>query len=224
VLVAVETAEAPISWPEGVPPETAVTFVHGETGPPPQIISFDAESPAEGDTAEAPPTPDSTAEEPRRGRRWAFPATLSLAALAALAAVGLGLWALSLSDSRDTERDAAKATSRTQARAIALLSQPGAKRIPVKGAQGRIVLVVGSSGKAILVVSGLRRAPAGKTYQAWVVSGQKPTSAGLFGGARQTVVQLTKPVPRGAIVAVTLEPRGGLAAPSGAILFSAKRS
>lgn len=226
---AVETAaETPahISWPEGVSPDTAVTFVHGEAGPRPQIISFDAEGPQaeDADASTRPGEEHRTEQEMPRRRRWILPATLSLAAVAAVAAVGLGLWALSLSDSRNTERDAAKATSQTQASAIALLSQPGAKRIPVKGSQGQIVLVIGKSGRAILIVSGLRRTPAGKTYQAWVVTGQKPRPAGLFDGGRQSVIQLTQAVPKGAIVAVTLEPKGGLAAPSGTILFSAKRS
>jgi anti-sigma-K factor RskA len=228
VVATVETrAEAPaqVSWAEATSPETAVTFTHGEAGPPPQIISFDVEGPEDADSRLEPPRePKAEEPEPRRGRRWVFPATVSLAAVAVGAAVGLGLWALSLSDSRDTERDAAKAASETQARAIALLSQPGAKRIPVKGSRGQIVLVVGGSGRGVLILSGLSRAPTGKTYQAWVVTGQKPKSAGLFTGARQSVVQLTQPVPRGAIVAVTLEPRGGLAAPSGTILFSAKRT
>jgi anti-sigma-K factor RskA len=235
VVSAVETATgAPhISWPEELPADTAVTFVHGEAGRSPQIIAYDAEPPVEAEDEAEPEAEaevkrervhEAAAQEPVSARRsLAFPLTVSLAGVAALAAVALGLWALSLSDSRSSERDAARATSASQAQAIALLSQPGAKRIPVKGSQGSIVLVVGSAGKAALIVSDLDRAPAGKTYQTWVVTGQKPKPAGVFFGGPRTIVSLKQKVPTGAIVAVTLEPRGGLAAPTGTILFSAKR-
>ena len=41
-------------------------------------------------------------------------------------------------------------------------------------------------GTSVLVLDDLDAAPAGKTYQAWVVTGQTPVSAGIFGsgGAR----------------------------------------
>jgi anti-sigma-K factor RskA len=234
VAAAVESAPgapAHISWPEDMPADKAVTFVHGEAGRSPQIIAYDAEPPSETEAdAEADVERERVHEAAVRTpepvparRRWIFPATVSLAGVAAAAAVGLGLWALSLSDSRDSERDAARASSSSQAQAIALLSQPGAKRIPVKGSQGSIVLVVGAAGKAVLIVSDLDRAPAGKTYQVWVVTGPKPKPAGLFFGGARSIVSLKQAVPKGAIVAVTLEPRGGLAAPTGTILFSAKR-
>ena len=77
------------------------------------------------------------------------------------------------------------------------------------------VLVVGSDRHATLHVSGLGSAPAGKTYEAWVIPhGVAPQPAGLFRGGGPTVVHLRGSVPPGATVAVTLERAGGVRAPT----------
>ena len=142
-------------------------------------------------------------------RRWALPASGAVAAAAACAAIGLGIWASSLSNSLDRERTARQA----QARALAVLVQPSSRRVGLAGANG--ALVVAASGEAALVVSGVRRAPKDKTYEAWVISNGKPARAGLFGGgSTDSVVPLSHPVPPGAIVAVTLERAGGVDAPT----------
>ena len=65
----------------------------------------------------------------------------------------------------------------------------------------------------------LAPAPAGKDYQIWVFENGVPKSAGLF--ERPGVTRLTRPVEPGQTVAVTVEPDGGLDAPSGAPLFTA---
>ena len=136
--------------------------------------------------------------------RWAFPAVASLAAVAAVVAIGLGIWASSLSSKLDSERAA-------NARQAQIIS--------VSGAEGS--LLVSPSGQATLVVSMLGPAPAGKTYEAWVIVGGKPTPAGTFpGGEGKVAVALTQPVAPGAVVAVTLEP-GVMAQPTGKPLFSA---
>jgi anti-sigma-K factor RskA len=85
------------------------------------------------------------------------------------------------------------------------------------------VLVVGSDRHATLHVSGLRPAPAGKTYEAWVIPhGAAPQPAGLFRGGPGAVVRLRGSVPRNAVVAVTLERAGGVSAPTRAPLLSAQ--
>ena len=137
-------------------------------------------------------------------RRWALPAAAAVAAVAACAAIGLGLWAASLSHSLDRERNAAKKITVT----------------PLTHAKGS--LVVGDGGAALVVCS-LRAAPVGKTYEAWVIRGRTPTRAGLFrGGGNCPAVSLTRPVHSGTLVAVTLERAGGVDKPTGRILFSAK--
>ena len=62
-------------------------------------------------------------------------------------------------------------------------------------------------------------APAGKDYEIWVFEDGVPQRAGLF--QQPGVALLTRQVEPGQMVAVTLEPDGGLDAPSGAPLITA---
>jgi len=67
-----------------------------------------------------------------------------------------------------------------------------------------------------------RRLPplaAGTVYELWVIDGGRPQPAGLFSGS---FVTLTRPVPRGATVAVSLEPTGGSPQPTGPLLLRAE--
>ena len=100
-----------------------------------------------------------------------------------------------------------------------MLADPDARSISLAGARGR--LVVGDAGQAALVVGGLTRAPEGKAYEIWVIEGTTPQPAGLFDVDGETVVRLTRPVPEGAQVAVTLEAEEGADAPTGEPLFAA---
>ena len=86
-------------------------------------------------------------------------------------------------------------------------------------ANGEAKLVVAQDGEAALVVRRLAPAPAGKDYQIWVFENGVPKSAGLF--ERPGVAVLTRPVEPGQTVAVTVEPDGGLDAPSGSPIFTA---
>jgi anti-sigma-K factor RskA len=74
------------------------------------------------------------------------------------------------------------------------------------------------------VLHGLQDAPPGRSYQAWVVSkrGARPASAALF-SSTETVVPLSVPVPPGAVVAVTVEPAGGVSSPAGKLRLAATR-
>jgi anti-sigma-K factor RskA len=78
-----------------------------------------------------------------------------------------------------------------------------------------------------LVFSGSRvpAAPAGTTYQVWLLTSGEPVSAGLFvpdAAGRVMLVAVDPPkVPRAVTgVAVTLEPTGGRPAPSGPTLLA----
>ncbi len=126
--------------------------------------------------------------------RWLAPVA-AVAAVAACAAVALGIWNISLHNQL------------TRAHGEAL------QRVPVSGVPGS--LFVTSGGSASLVVYRLNAAPAGKTYEAWVVQGKTAVPAGLFrGGPGVTYVPLARKVPRGAVVAVTVEPAAGSAQPT----------
>ena len=142
-------------------------------------------------------------------RPWLFRATAAAAAVAACTAVGLGIWAGSLLDSVHKERSSRLA----DARAVEILSDPASRRIPVNGVHGTVA--VDGTGQAALMLKGLPAAPAGKTYEAWVIHDGKAEPAGLFGGGAGTiVVRLRRPVPHGAIVGVTVEPAGGSQQPT----------
>jgi len=126
--------------------------------------------------------------------RWAVPVAAA-AAIAACVAIGLGVWDVSLHDQLNGARTAALA------------------RVPVSGASGAVV--VASGGAGALVLSDLAPAPTGETYEAWVIRGRAVSPAGLFrGGGATTIVALSRPLPSGSRVAVTVEPAGGTASPT----------
>jgi anti-sigma-K factor RskA len=150
-------------------------------------------------------------------RRVAVPSAITLAAAAACAAVALGLWASSLSGRLDRERSARQG----DAQALAVMATPGARRYTLLGAKGS--LVVSPDQNAALVVAGLPQAPSGKTYEAWVVRNRSPVPAGLFkGGSSQSIFALTRPVPRGSRVAVSLERAGGSKTTPTQLLFASQ--
>lgn len=151
-------------------------------------------------------------------RPWAFRATAAAAAVAACAAVGLGIWAATLSHSLDSERSARA----RDARAAQIVADPAARKIPLQGGSGE--LAVDPTGRAVLVVRQLPAAPAGKTYEAWVIpQGGTAKRAGLFpGGDSMALVPLQESVPRGAVVAATVERRGGVDAPTQTPVFTAQ--
>ncbi len=142
--------------------------------------------------------------------RRIVPLVSAVAAVAACAAIGLGIWAATLNSDLSNQRNARAADES----ALAILADPAARRVPLSGRQG--VLAVRPDGTAALAVNRLGRAPAGKTYEAWVVLGKAPKPAGVFGGesGRPTLVALRLRVPRGSGIAVTVERSGGVSAPT----------
>jgi anti-sigma-K factor RskA len=84
------------------------------------------------------------------------------------------------------------------------------------------LVVLGADRSATLRVTGLSPAPRGKTYEAWVIpAGGRAKPAGLFSGERTTTLRLRGTVPKGAVVAVTIERAGGARAPTSAPLLTA---
>ena len=147
-------------------------------------------------------------------QRWAIPSA-ALGAVAAVAAIAVGVWAIHLSNSLDNERT----QNRSQNAIVAILSD--CTMTPATGASARVCIA--PTRKAVLTVDNLEPAGPGKTYEAWVIAGKRVEPAGLFpGGAGRTYLRLTKSVPAVATVAVTREKAGGVTAPTGAILISAK--
>jgi anti-sigma-K factor RskA len=130
--------------------------------------------------------------------RWAFPAAAAVAAVAAAAAIGLGIWAATL-NSRLGERPEA---------------------VDLTGANGSLIVTPAREGT--LILDDLAAAPAGKTYEIWVIQAGKPLPAGTFPGGGRVAVVLTRDIPDGAVVAVTLERAGGVAKPTTKPLISSE--
>ena len=159
------------------------------------------------DAARAEPQNVVSLDERRRSRL--VPVLGAAAALAACAALALGLWGASATRDRD---DARAALDRSLA-ASAVLSDPGARTVDLESGEGR--LVVDDAGAAVLVLDGLGAAPEGKTYEVWVSDGGAPVRAGLFDGApERDVVPVAVPVEAGSTVLVTVEDAGGVDAPT----------
>lgn len=141
--------------------------------------------------------------------RRAFRAVSAAAAVAACAALGLGIWATSLS----SELGDLRAEVPTE-EALAILANADSSHVPLTGADG--ALVVAPTGEAALVLRSLRPLPDGSYYTAWVSKdGESMTYAGAFSAADTSeVVTLTEPVPDGGLVAVTIEDRPDAPEPS----------
>ncbi|TML24252.1 MAG: anti-sigma factor [Actinobacteria bacterium] len=155
--------------------------------------------------------------EPPRRRR-VVPALAAAAAVAAAVAIGLGIWAAHLSSDLDGTRSALSQTKE----AARVLADPEARTVALKTGTGR--LVVAPDGRAALAVSGLDPAPAGKTYEVWVLAGKNaPVPSGLFRGREGAdLVGLAQMVGTGDVVAVTIERAGGVNTPTTAPIVQSR--
>jgi anti-sigma-K factor RskA len=177
------------------PPAAAPAALRGRL-----MAALDAESDPE------PAAETMTAARPRATRhRRPWPARLRLALTPALAAAAVALlvWNISL------HNDLSSINSRISHDRVAAL--PGVGNV-----------LVSSSGHATLYAA-LAHAPAGKTYEAWVIAGGTARPAGLFSGGSEQV-SLTRPALAGDTVAVTLEPAGGSPKPTSRPLAAATLS
>jgi len=143
-----------------------------------------------------------------RRRPRLVPVLGAAAAIAAVVAVALGIWGLSVSSDLDDSQAAL-----AQARATAMvLASPDARQVALQEGDGTLVV---SGTDAVLVLSSMEAAPAGMTYEVWVLDGETPVRAGLFpGGGGRDVVPVDGTVGSGAKVLVTLERSGGVDAPT----------
>ena len=138
--------------------------------------------------------------------RLTTPVLSAVAAVAAVVAVGVGIWSLGLAGDLDEAQEE-----------LAILGNPDAQTYESAG--GEASLVVTPTGDAALVVRKLAPAPPGKDYEIWVFEDGVPRAAGVFD--RPGVARIERRVEPGQRVAVTLERDGGVDAPTGAPLFTA---
>ena len=150
-------------------------------------------------------------------RPWLVRSAAAAASIAACTAIGLGIWAASLSHSLDRAR-----ASSASARAIAqVLANPSSHQTALKGGSGTVA--VDPAGRGVLIVRRLPAAPSGHTYEAWVIpAGGMPQKAGLFAGGDSTTMVPLANVPKGAIVAATVERAGGVDQPTQTPIVSAQ--
>jgi anti-sigma factor RsiW len=135
-----------------------------------------------------------------------------LAAAAALLVAAVSLAALGLGPAGRSGRPEPTADL-----VAAVLAAPDARRVAaLPGGAGRVAVVVSRRrGQAVFEASGLAPAPAGRTYQLWVVGRSGPRPAGLVEVGRGRVTRLLdRPVTGTERVAVTVERRGGAARPT----------
>ena len=124
-----------------------------------------------------------------------------------------------------TERqmaDAQRAAAGAQA-SVAVLTAPDVARIDLAGQtvapQASARAFWSRSRGMVFTASNLPPLPAGRTYQLWVVTAQAPISAGLLtpdgSGNVSETFSTPQDLPQPVAMAVTIEPAGGVPAPTG---------
>jgi len=111
--------------------------------------------------------------------------------------------------------------------AVEMLRDPATRVVDLRGqgpasaASGRMLWNDASGGQ--LFVAGLTPAPAGKTYELWTIADAAPKPAGLFAVDAQGRAVHRVAAERGVkVFAVSLEPEGGVPAPTGPIVLASK--
>ena len=108
-----------------------------------------------------------------------------------------------------------------------IVGQPDAECVVRGNPSAKARMIWNAREGGLLIAAGLPSPPEGKTYQLWAIAGQNaPVSAGVFGvdarGAGSLQVSPLPGVDKVTVFAVTLEPAGGVAAPSGAMVLAGK--
>ncbi len=108
---------------------------------------------------------------------------------------------------------------------LQLLTTPGARMTELAGTKEAptahgMLAVDSKSGRAVFMAQGLPQAPAGKAYQLWFIADKHPPMPGsVFKTDATGSAMMDEQLPAGALnagtFAVTLEPQGGMPAPTG---------
>jgi anti-sigma-K factor RskA len=112
---------------------------------------------------------------------------------------------------------------------MAIISAPGMRPVALAalkdapGARG-YTFVDPRTSRAVFVAANLPQLAADKTYELWFIADGKPVPAGTFGvdpGGRSGTVEVggVAPIDRIQAWAVTVEPRGGVPQPTGAMVL-----
>ena len=171
-----------------------------------------------------------------RGARFGNLFPYAVAVLSLIAAVGIGLWGLSLNNEVAHLRSAIAALQQeveSQRTVLARLTSPQAQTFAISGtehqpqAQGQLI-ADSKTGSAVLVVTGLKVLPAGSTYEFWLIKDSTAVPAGLFrvDEQGQGVLQVTQSLASNSFnaIGVSIEPAGGSKQPTGDIVMLGKLS
>ena len=136
---------------------------------------------------------------------------------AALLVIALFSWNMLLQGQvRDLQGQVASLQDSQESRIVALAGTGAAQR-----AQAEVILL--KDHKAVLMAEDMPSVPENKTYQIWVIEGDVPQPSGLFEPDGETVaVVVKKPLDKGDVIAVTIEPDGGSKHPTTDPMLTAK--
>ena len=165
------------------------------------------------------PTAAERAARADRRRGGAVDWALRIAAVVAI--VVSGAYALNV----QAQLDRARAFDAAVAAVVQAGQQPGATTVVLaqqKDQHGSGIAAVSADGSVVLAMRDLQATSGSQSYTAWVIVGKSaPVNVGDFAvdasGARSFTTKAV-PTPAGAIVAVTLEPNPGNAAPKGPVV------
>ena len=177
--------------------------------------------------------------------RTIWPIVLRLAAGLAFVALLIGLVVLWRRDSaarkelvrlsnqvnrqqRELQAERSKLTRQNEA--LSLLNSQDTKKVHLAGTQtaqnARAVFVFDQkSGRGMLIAEGLPTAPPDKAYEVWFIpKGHSPIAGKVFTvdatGSSFVADNIPAEARESAVIAITLEPKGGSAAPTGAIYLA----
>ncbi|HEX5027491.1 MAG TPA: hypothetical protein VFV56_01640 [Gaiellaceae bacterium] len=165
---------------------TSVEDTGGQDGPS-AGIAFDPWSPVELPAAERPTSMTLVVLAVAAGI-----GALVLGALAGLSAVSWG----------------SDGTPSVERQALALLAKPSTERIVFRGSGGRLVLAIGSAGRAAVSIRGFGQATSETPYYAWIVGSGAPVRAATIDGSERAVFLSQTLVPGDDVVVATHSPAG----------------
>lgn len=156
------------------------------------------------DRPESPAADELAARRQRRTRR----VLTGLAAAALVLVVALGGWVVTLVNDQRAQQVAAQQITD-------LLAAPDAKIYAAQLDGANVSYVVSQDrNQAVFVSDDLESPGDGKVYQLWTIQGDDPTSQGLVAGSGAVTHWFDAPVSGAQLMAVTIEPVDGSAAPT----------
>lgn len=136
---------------------------------------------------------------------------------AALLVIGLFSWNMLLQgEVQDLQGRVASLQDAQESRMVALEGTGAAQQ-----AQAEVMIL--EDHKAVLMAEDMPRVPEDRTYQIWVIEGDIPQPSGLFEPGEEWVAAVVeKPLKKGDVIAVTVEPDGGSRRPTTNPMLTAK--